>query len=79
MMNETMIFTENHTVNPDAYDIPKDESGLTRYRMTRKALHFHLEMAGKNVVGIIAAKGEIHNITDNFPDGLIRFLVYCKH
>ena len=70
--------TEHLTVNPDAYDVPRDLSGLARYRMTRKALHFHLQMAGKNVERISAAKGELQNITDNFPDGLIRFEVHYK-
>ena len=69
---------EQHTVNPDAYDVPQDLSGLARYRETRKAHQFHLEMAGKNVVRISAAKGELQNIADNFPDGLIRFEVHFK-
>ena len=64
------------TVNPDAYDIPQEGSGLYRYRLTRKALHFHLEMAGKNVRRITAARGEMQNIADNFPDGLMRFEVH---
>jgi hypothetical protein len=67
---------EHHTVNPDAYDVPQELSGLTRYRMTRKALQFHLEMAGHIVARITAAKGEMKNIAANFPDGLIRFEVH---
>lgn len=73
-----MTKIEQLTVNPDAYDIPKDKGGLYRYRMTRKALQFHLEMAGKNVALIRAAKGEMQNIADNFPDGLIRFEVHFR-
>ena len=69
---------EHNTVNPDAYDVPQELSGLTRYRMTRKALQFHLEMAGNNVARITAAKGEMKNIAANFPDGLIRFEVHYK-
>ena len=69
---------EHHTVNPDAYDVPQEESGLTRYEMTRRALQYHLEMAGKYVVRISPAKGEMQNIANNFPDGLIRFLVHFK-
>ena len=69
---------EHLTVNPDAYDVPKELSGLKRYRMTRKALQFHLEMAGKNVARIRAAKGEMQNIADNFPDGLMRFEVHFR-
>ena len=70
--------TEHHTVNPDAYDIPNEGSPTARYQMTRKALWFHLEMAGKNIARITAPKGEIHRICDNFPDGLMRFMVYYK-
>jgi hypothetical protein len=44
--------------------------------MTRKALQFHLEMAGNNVARITAPKGEMKNIAANFPDGLIRFEVH---
>ena len=73
-----MTKIEQLTVNPDAYDIPKDKCGLYRYRMTRKALQFHLEMAGKNVARIRAAEGEMQNIADNFPDGLIRFEVHFR-
>lgn len=71
-----MIKIEHLTVNPDAYDVPQELSGLTRYRMTRKAVQFHLEMAGKNVTRITAPKGEMKNIAANFPDGLIRFEVH---
>ena len=77
-MTERLTRIEHHTVNPDAYDVPKDLSGLTRYRMTRKALQFHLEMAGNNVARITAPKGEMKNIAANFPDGLIRFEVHYK-
>ena len=69
---------EQLTVNPDAYDVPKEGSGLSRYGMTRKALQFHLEMAGKNVARISAPKGEMQNIADNFPDGLMRFEVHFR-
>jgi hypothetical protein len=75
-MTEQLTRIEHHTVNPDAYDVPQELSGLTRYRMTRKALQFHLEMAGNNVARITAAKGEMKNIAANFPDGLIRFEVH---
>ena len=77
-MTEQLTRIEHHTVNPDAYDVPQELSGLTRYRMTRKALQFHLEMAGNNVARITAPKGEMKNIAANFPDGLIRFEVHYK-
>ena len=69
---------EQLTVNPDAYDIPKKGSSLSRYLMTRKALHFHLEMAGKNIDCIKAPKGEFRRITEGFPDGLMRFEVHFR-
>ena len=70
---------EQFTVNPDAYDIPTEGKSLTRYRMTREALWYHLEMAGKNIERITYAKGEIMRIADNFPDGLMRFEVHYRN
>ena len=70
--------TEHFTCNPEAYDIPNEGSPLTRYREMRKALHFELEMRGKNVAYIKPPKGEMRRIADNFPDGLMRFEVHYK-
>ena len=70
---------EHHTVNPEAYDIPNEGSPWSRWRQTRKALQYHLEMAGKNVAYIRAPQGEMRRIADNFPDGLMRFEVHYRH
>jgi len=75
---DSMTKIEHLTVNPDAYDVPKEGRPLSRYMMTKKALHFHLEMAGKNVERIKAPKGEFYRIADNFPDGLMRFEVHFR-
>ena len=69
---------EQLTVNPEAYDIPTQGNPLTRWRMTREALHYHLEMAGKNIDCIKAPKGEFRRITEGFPDGLMRFEVHFR-
>jgi len=69
---------EHHTVNPEAYDIPNEGSPLSRWRQTRKALQYHLEMAGKNVAYIRAPQGEMRRIADNCPDGLMRFEVHYR-
>jgi hypothetical protein len=75
---ETQEITEVLTCNPEAYDIPNEGSPLSRWRQTRKALQYHLEMAGKNVAYIKAPKGELRRIIDNFPDGLMRFEVHFR-
>ena len=63
-MTEQLTRIEHHTVNPDAYDIPTEGSPLSRWRETRKALHFHLEMAGKNIAYIRPPQGELRRIAD---------------
>ena len=70
---------EQLTVNPEAYDIPTQGNPLTRWRMAREALHYHLEMAGKNIAHIRPPKGEMRRIADNFPDGLMRFEVHYRN
>jgi len=69
---------EHHTVNPEAYDIPTEGRPLSRWRQTRKALQYHLEIAGKNVAYIRPPQGEMRRIADNFPDGLMRFEVHYR-
>jgi hypothetical protein len=69
---------EHHTVNPEAYDIPTEGRPLSRWRQTRKALQYHLEIAGKNVAYIRPPQGELRRIADNFPDGLMRFEVHYR-
>ena len=70
--------TEHFTCNPEAYDIASEGRPLTRWREMRKALHYELEMRGKNVAYIRPPKGELHRIAANFPDGLMRFEVHYK-
>lgn len=77
-MTQEIDMTEHLTCNPEAYNIPTEGNPLTRWRQMREALHYHLEMAGKNVAHIRPAKGEMRRIADNFPDGLMRFEVNFK-
>jgi len=69
---------EHFTCNPEAYLIPSEGNPLSRWKQMRKALQYHLEMAGKNVKYIKPPQGEMRRIADNFPDGLMRFEVHYK-